>query len=303
MKKLIYSNQFDIIHCHTAVAGVLTRLIFYFNGRGKGSKILYTAHGFHFFKNGPIHFWLLYYPVEKILSKYVDYLITINEEDFQLAKQRFFSQNIFKIPGMGFSLERYYCPSIFERKQARCELSIPESAFVITYAAEFIPRKNHSFIIENTPTLKGIIPNLRILFLGRGELLQQMQRKVEKLGLNETCLFYGFTEELPKFLFSSDIAVSASMQEGLGMNVAEAMACGLPVVVSNNRGHRELVRHGRSGFLFELANPTDMIGYIKEVYADRILYSKLSDNAIIDSKAFSLEKSMLMLSDIYSRVI
>lgn len=301
LKRLIGSNQFEVVHCHTAVAGVLARLVFYFNGRC--NKVMYTAHGFHFFKGGPFHYWLLYYPVEKLLSKCVDYLITINEEDYQLARQNFASGNVFKIPGMGFSTDRYFLPSLEEKREARYNLNIPESAFVITYAAEFIHRKNHLFIIENTVALKGIIPNLRVHFLGKGELLEQMKSKVAKLGLSDTCFFYGFTEELPKFLFSSDLAISTSMQEGLGLNVAEAMACGLPVVVSNNRGHRELVRHGRNGFLFDLANAKDMIGYIKEISVDSYLYSKLSANAIIDSKAFALEESMLKLKGIYSLVI
>jgi len=83
--KAILRNNYDIVHCHTPMGGCIARLA----ARGTAAKIVYTAHGFHFYRGAPLLNWLLFYPVEKRLVKYTDCLITINEEDYDTAKKRF----------------------------------------------------------------------------------------------------------------------------------------------------------------------------------------------------------------------
>ncbi len=88
LKEIIDGNQYKLIHCHTPMGGVLARLAAR-EARKKGTKVIYTAHGFHFCKGAPLKNWMLYYPIEKRLAHYTDCLITINEEDYTLAKKHF----------------------------------------------------------------------------------------------------------------------------------------------------------------------------------------------------------------------
>ena len=103
LKRLIESNHYDVIHCHTPMGGVLTRFAAR-KVRRKGTKIIYTAHGFHFYKGAPLKNWLLYYPVEKLLSRFTDVIITINKEDYYIA-QRFKAKQIDYIPGVGIDVK------------------------------------------------------------------------------------------------------------------------------------------------------------------------------------------------------
>ena len=103
---LINEHQYEIIHCHTPMGGVLARLAAR-NARKNGTKVIYTAHGFHFCKGAPITNWLLYYPIEKILASFTDCLITINQEDYQLATKRFKTKQIEHVNGVGVNIEEF----------------------------------------------------------------------------------------------------------------------------------------------------------------------------------------------------
>lgn len=107
LKKILSENHYDILHCHTPMGAVVARLA----GkafRKNGLKIIYTAHGFHFYKGAPILNWIMFYPVEKWFSKYTDVLVCINEEDYELAmRKKFKAKKIVKIDGVGVNLEKY----------------------------------------------------------------------------------------------------------------------------------------------------------------------------------------------------
>lgn len=103
LKKVIDEGEYDIIHCHTPVGAMMTRLAAK-QARKKGTKVLYTAHGFHFFKGASAVNWLVYYPVEKWLSRYTDVLITINKEDYARA-QTFKAGKVCYVPGVGIILK------------------------------------------------------------------------------------------------------------------------------------------------------------------------------------------------------
>ena len=81
LKDIIDQGDFQIIHCHTPVGGALGRLAAQ-KAREEGTRVLYTAHGFHFYRGAPLLNWLLYYPVEKYCSRLTDAILTINQEDF-----------------------------------------------------------------------------------------------------------------------------------------------------------------------------------------------------------------------------
>ena len=106
LKKIIDEGSYDIIHCHTPVGAMIARLAA-LSARKKGTKVIYTAHGFHFFKGAPLVNWLLFYPAEWLLAPVTDVLITINKEDHARALKQLHAKRIEYVPGVGIHTEKF----------------------------------------------------------------------------------------------------------------------------------------------------------------------------------------------------
>ncbi|PKC51596.1 UDP-Glycosyltransferase/glycogen phosphorylase, partial [Rhizophagus irregularis] len=230
LKELIDSNEFDIIHCHTPVGGALTRLAAK-DVRKKGTTVIYTAHGFHFYKGAPLINWFTYYLFEKLALSWTDGLITMNEEDYLSAKKMAKNSTmVFKVNGVGIDLEKFIPQTQDIKRQIRQEYGYKVDDFILIYAGELSYRKNQDLIIDAVSLLKNKIPNLKVLLAGAGPLSEHYKQKVIKLGIEENIEFLGYRMDVNKLMLLSDIAVSASRQEGLPVNIMEAMATGLPLV-------------------------------------------------------------------------
>lgn len=249
VKRLIEHHGYQIVHCHTPVGGVLARLASR-RARRKGTQVMYTAHGFHFCRGAPLINWLLYYPVEKLLARSTDCLITINQEDYRLAvRRRFKATRIEHVHGVGVSGERFY-PALPEDKASlRERMSFDRNDILLFYAAEFNRNKNHELLIHALARIRERAPQVRLLLAGEGALLEACKSVSVKLGVDRHVHFLGYRNDIPNLLHVSDIAVSGSLREGLPVQMMEAMACGLPVIATRNRGHLELVCDGRNGYL------------------------------------------------------
>ena len=300
LKQIIEKNNFDVIHGHTPMGGVLARTAS-IKARKKGTKVLYTTHGFHFFKGAPITNWALYYPIEKFLSKYTDAIITINHEDYQLLFERKFkSPGKYLINGVGVKEERFVPVTSSEKSRLRREYGYPDDQLILIYVAEFIHRKNHRFIIDATPELSKRIPNLKILFAGRGILFDKMRDYANSMHLLRIIEFLGFRSDVEKLMAFSDIGISSSRQEGLGLNLAEEMLIGLPVVASQDRGHRELVKYNYNGFLFKQNDKKQFIEYIERLAKDAALRSYFSENSKIIARNYTLSEAISEMGKIYN---
>jgi len=299
LKKIINNEQFVLIHCHTPMASVLTRLSAT-KARKKGTIVLYTAHGFHFFKKGPIFNWLTFYPIELILSRYCDGIITINNEDYQNIKKAENNRTrIFKVPGVGVKSNMFFPVTNEEKLYIRMKNGYHNDDLILIYAAEFISRKNHEFIIENTKVLINKIPNIKILFAGRGKLFDKLKKETFKLKLNSYIHFLGFRNDIDEIYKMSDIGISPSLQEGLPINVVEMMMTGLPIIASNIRGHNDLIKNNVHGFLYQKNNKKEFIDYTYRLSIDSQQRKLFSKNCIIKSKEFDLSNSMKEIINIY----
>lgn len=299
LKKIIDTQKYDIIHVHTPMGAVLGRLAAIY-ARNKGTKVIYTAHGFHFFKGAPIINWLLYYPVEKLLARWTDVLVTINEEDYRQAiKHKLSSGNIYQINGVGINLDRFHPVSDEEKKRLRTKLGLNNDDFVGLYIAQFIARKNHVFIINSLKDILQIIPNFKIVFAGNGETFEYCKNLATELGVSYATRFLGGRSDIPELCGMADIHISSSIQEGQGIGNIEAMACGCPLVISNIRGHKDVCANGVNGFLFDLNNPNQMIEYICILASDKSLFNVISNNNKNDVKKFSVKSSVEAMSTIY----
>lgn len=253
LKRLMKEQAFDLVHCHSPVGGVLARLA----AKAAGiKKVIYTAHGFHFCKGAPLISWLLFYPVERLMSRYTDTLITINREDYKRAKA-FKSCRVEYVPGIGIDTASYGMPGI-ARWARRRELGIADEDTLIISVGEFSRRKNQQLIIRSLAAMKN--DRIRLMLCGTGAKEKKLRLLVKKNGLEDKVIFMGYRNDIPQLLPLADIFVLSSYREGLPVAVMEAMASSLPLVCSRVRGNKDLVKEGRGGYLVD---PDDVAAFAK----------------------------------------
>lgn len=243
LRKHIEAEGFEVVHCHTPVAAMCTRLACR-KARKKGTRVIYTAHGFHFFKGAPLKNWLIYYPIEKICSYFTDVLITINQEDYALAKKRMKAKIIEYVPGVGIDADKFSSVHI-DRAGKRRELGIPEKAVLLLSVGELNKNKNHEIIIR-------AIEDLEVYYViaGKGDYDTYLQGIIDSLGLTERVKLLGYRSDVSELCQAADIFAFPSFREGLSVSVMEAMASGLPVVCSRIRGNTDLIDEN-GGVLFD----------------------------------------------------
>jgi glycosyltransferase EpsD len=303
LKEIIDREQYHLVHCHTPMASIVTRLAAK-ETRKKGTKVLYTAHGFHFYNGAPLINWLTYYPVEIFTSAYADAIITINGEDYErIRKKGNKKTNYFLIPGIGVEKSKFYPVDQVKRRNIRIDKNFTENDFIAIYAAEFIPRKNHQFLIETIAKHKGDFPDLKVLFCGRGVLKDKLEMLVKEKNLETVFLFMGFRNDIDELFKMADLGVSASKQEGLGLNLIEEMMCNLPILATEDRGHKEIVISGENGFLFEQENKEEFIAYLKELYTNKEMRKIFGKNAQELSQKFEITNSLNAMSKIYKNFL
>ncbi|MBT2616214.1 MULTISPECIES: glycosyltransferase family 4 protein [unclassified Bacillus (in: firmicutes)] len=300
LKYIIDNNNFQIIHCHTPMGGALGRLAGR-KARERDTKMLYTAHGFHFFKGVPILNWLVYYPIEKFLARMTDCLITINNEDFQIAIQRNFrAKEITHILGVGVDTNQYHPVSTNKKTELRLERGYCEEDFLMFYAAEFNKNKNQQLLLRAFSLIKEEVSNARLLLAGDGPLLDECKILAESLGIRNQVDFLGFRKDIDELLKISDLAVASSLREGLPVNIMEAMACGLPIIANENRGHRELVFNGQNGWLIARNDEKSFAEKIIKIAGNRGMRKMLGESShkMVERK-YSAKKILEAKSELY----
>lgn len=296
LKKIIMENQYEIIHCHTPVGGVLTRLAAR-KARKKGTKVIYTAHGFHFYKGAPIKNWIIYYPIEKICARWTDCLITINEEDYLLAKRRFTNTNVEYAHGVGVDIGNFAEKSNqHEKDLLRKELNIKQNDFVLLYPAEISNRKNQMMLIEVMKKIKEDGKNAILLLAGKDSLKGMCQQKAKELGVQDEIKFLGYRNDISKLMSISNLGVSASKQEGLPVNIMEALASGLKVIATNCRGNRDLIVSEKNGYLV----PINDIEKMSQAIENEIDKNTQNENSKLDEK-YELDNVVQEYAKIYKK--
>ncbi|MDW3728101.1 glycosyltransferase [Enterococcus faecium] len=246
--KTLSKNNYTLVHCHSPIGGVLTRLAF----KNTKTKIIYTAHGFHFYKGGPIRDWLLFYPIEKYLSKYTDVLITINNEDTSIAK-KFSAKKTLQIPGVGVQKSKFNLITL-DKNKVKQELGIGKDSTVMISVGELRDLKNH---ITGIKALAHLNKSVYYIICGSGELKRDLVYEAEKLGVANRVIFTGYTTELSKYFAISDISLFLSKREGLGLAGLEAMAAGIPLISSYVGGIKDYTENGKTGFT--ILDPVDFM--------------------------------------------
>ncbi|PGM87435.1 glycosyltransferase family 4 protein [Bacillus cereus] len=301
LKSIIDQNKYHIIHCHTPMGGAIARLAAR-KVRREGTRVIYTAHGFHFCKGSSFINWLLYYPIERILATTTDCLITINQEDYSLTvKHRFQAGNIKLVHGVGVDIERYIPVNESEKEQLRHKNGYNSKDFLMFYAAEFNKNKNQSLLIQSLAQLKNEVPHAKLLLAGEGPLMKECKNIAAQLGVSSMVHFLGYRNDIALLLQMCDLAVASSYREGLPVNIMEAMACGLPVIATDNRGHRELIIHNKNGWIIDRDDIKTMSERINSISKNAKLQAQFGQcgRTIITNK-YSVNEVLKEKQEIYT---
>ena len=294
LKNIIDTEQYEIIHFHTPMGGAIGRLAAR-SARKKGTKVIYTAHGFHFFKGAPLVNWLAYYPAERWLAKYTDVLITINTEDYEIAK-KFKVNRIEYVPGVGIDTDKFKNIEV-NRTEKRESLGVSEDDFMIISVGELNKNKNHQVIIRAIAKLRN--EKIKYVLCGQGPLETELRELAKELDVENQVKFLGFRKDVPDLMKVADLFAFPSYREGLSLSLMEAMASGLPVVCSEIRGNTDLIEDGKGGYLVEPSDVEGFAKYIKELIEDSRLKSEFGDFNHKKIENYSIENVMKEVENIY----
>lgn len=285
LKTLIENKNYDIVHCHTPNASVITRLVCKKLRKKTEIKVFYTAHGFHFYKGAPKLNWLVFYPIEKFCSRFTDKLITINTEDYELAKKKLKAKEVHYVPGVGIDLSRFEDIYV-DRSAKRLEIGVPEEAKLLLSVGELNENKNHQVIIRAIAKLKDA--NIHYAIAGVGEKKEYLLNLAKELGVDEQVHLLGFRADIPELNSISDVFCFPSRREGLGLASIEAMACGKPIITSNVHGINDYSQTGITGYKY---SPDDVCGFAKAI-------SDLTDNSALIEKMGAYNKKYVKKYDV-----
>ena len=293
--KLIRDRQYAFIHTHTPIASAIVRLA----ARKTNTRVIYTAHGFHFYDGAPLKNWIIYYPVEKWLSKYTDVLITINTEDYKRAREKFTATRVEYVPGIGVNTGKFVRSDAC-REQIRREFGIGPSGILLLSVGELNDNKNHAAVIRALARMKAsdeLPGDLHYIIVGKGERAQDLTALIEGCGLKGNVILAGFRSDVAAFYSASDVFVFPSFREGLSVSLMEAMSSGLTVACSKIRGNTDLVDEGKGGFFFDPKDDDSIIDAIRKVLkAD---HREMGLYNIEKVRSFDLDTVNGIMTDLY----
>jgi glycosyltransferase involved in cell wall biosynthesis len=252
IRKMCKKEKYALMHCQSPIGSVVARAAA-IKARKNGMKVIYTAHGFHFYKGAPKKNWIIFYQIEKVFSYVTDVLITINKEDYTFAKKHMNAKQVEYLPGVGIDTEKFWLEN-FDEETKRAELGITKNDLMILSVGELNKNKNQEVIIRAIAKLND--SRIHYFIAGRGDKEEYLRNLAKSLGVNLQLL--GYRTDIIELLNTADIFALPSLREGLSVALMEAMSAGLPCIVSRIRGNVDLIEEGKGGYLCE---PDDVDGF------------------------------------------
>ena len=297
LKELVAREKYDFIHCNTPIGGVLGRIV---GKKYKVKKVIYQVHGFHFYNGAPLLNWILYYPIEKLLSRITDTLITINKDDFEFAKKKIKLRrggNVLYVPGVGIDTKEFSSNAEI-RSLKRAELNISDDDLVLISSGNLDKNKNFETAIKAVALQKR--KNVKLFICGSGSELENLTTLIENLGVEDRVKLLGYRSDMKELLCASDAFILPSFREGLSRSIMEAMASGLPCIVSKIRGNVDLIDDGIGGFLCSPCDVTAFSEAIEQLAESMELREAMSRINLEKIKLFDLATATDEMTKIYS---
>lgn len=297
LMKLLSQENYDVVHCNSPIGGVLGRIC---SRQAKVANVIYTAHGFHFYKGAPLINNTLYKWIEMYLARKTDILITMNSEDKLAAeklKLRAKGERYF-IHGVGIDTNAFKDIEI-DVEAKRKELGLAQEDFIVISMGDLIKRKNYETIINALSIMKN--KNIHYIICGTGPLEEKLRELVKKLNIESQIHFLGFRKDISELLKISNVFILSSYQEGLPRSTMEAMSAGLPCIVSNIRGNIDLINETKGGILVEPNNINGFRDAIELVYSNKELYEEFKTNSLNNIYKFDISNVKKEIYEIYLR--
>lgn len=295
MRNDIKKEKYDLLITHTTLAAFFTRLsLLFLQGR---PKVINVVHGYLYDDTTKLLKKSIYRAAEKITAGLTDLVLTMNEYDYVEARKHRLGKRIEKIPGVGVDFEKQ---DISTNLNLRREFNIPEDAFLLIFPAEFSKRKNQRTLLE---ALSKTPKDVWLMLPGEGELLNECKQLAKQLEIEDRTIFPGFIKEIASAYAASDAAVSSSIIEGLPFNVMEAMHAGLPVILSDIKGHRDLVSADINGLLYPKEDSNALASAIKKLKNDTDKREKFGKAAKLSVEKYSLQNVLPQVISKYLSVI
>lgn len=330
--KIIDENDIDIVHCHNPMGGVAARIAA--RAGKRKPKVIYTAHGFHFYKGAPIMNWLLFYTAERFLARYTDIIVTINREDYIRAKKFRLKKNgeVYLIHSVGVDKEKF-APRPELRETKRAELGIPADAFHIVTAAELNENKNQKVVIEAVAALTNKAKtdanayntnyagnadyvsntncidktnkthNIYYTICGKGPNEDKLRELIKAYGLENNVSLLGYRTDMDEILQTADVFAFPSIREGLGVAAIEALMCNVPLIAADNRGTREYASDGNNGIVCRYDAVDEFEEAIELLYGNTAYRKRMADRCRESVKKFTIEEVEKTMTKVYTRAL
>lgn len=298
-KDIVSKGNIEVIHCNTPIGGLIGRLV------GKNyhiDKVIYTAHGFHFFKGAPLFNQTILKMAERIMAHWTDAIITMNEEDYQSALKFKLRKGgkVYKVHGVGINLDDFSDIQV-DYKTKRAELGLKDTDIVCISAGDLVARKNYGIAIEALAKIKN--NNVHYLICGVGPEKDNLEKLAVENEIAERIHFLGFRSDVKELMKISDIFLFTTLQEGMPRSMMEAMASGLPCIASKIRGNVDLLDEGQGGYLRE---PSDLEGIsecISSLLDNPSLREKMGKYNLEIIKSYDVKVVIREIEKIYKEIL
>lgn len=299
LNKVIRENDVEVIHCNTPVGGMIGRLC---GKKNKVKKIIYTAHGFHFYKGAPLFNRTVLKWAEMLMARWTDAILTMNQEDYESAKRFKLRKGgkVYFVHGVGITLKDFEGLSHL-RSQKREELGLKEDDIMLISMGDLVPRKNYGAAIR--AIAKANDSRLQYMICGRGPELENLQALAKELGVENQIHFLGFRTDVKELLTGADIFIFTTRQEGMPRSMMEAMASGLPCVASAIRGNVDLIENGVNGYTCATDDVDGYAAAIEKIVEDADLRATMRQNNLEKIKQYDITVVEQEIREIYKDVL
>lgn len=296
-RRLLKAHRYEKINTNTTLASTIMRIAALFVKNRP--RIYHIVHGYLFNLDFSLKKYLYLIP-EKIVASVSDIVMVMNHEDLEIAERyKLYKDKLYYINGMGVDPLRFKYVSPQEKSEHKTRLGFASDDFLFVYVAEFSVRKNQKLLID--AFVKCRLEKAHLILAGDGKTLDECKQLAKLHGQTAEIHFLGYVNDVPALYTACDAVVSTSLIEGLPFNIIEAIGCGLPVVASNIKGHRELVDQHVNGLLFQDQSEQELITCLNEIYNcssdQRSLYGQAGNEK---SKTFLLESVLDRVVNIYT---
>lgn len=302
MIKLLKKENYSLMHCQSPTGSVVSRIA----ARIVGFKpVIYMAHGLPFYNDVHNLQNSIIRLIERVCARWTDYIITINQEDYETAlkfKLRKGGQ-VFKTHGVGIDLNRFNICNEEQKIRLRFKFGIDQNAFVFICVGELSKRKNQEQIIRAFKKYYETVNNSMLLIVGTGDLADKYEELTKELKISDNVWLTGYRRDIADLLCVSDVAISASKSEGLPVNVMEAMSTGIPTIVTNCRGNVDLIEDGKTGLVVSVDNVKEMTEAMLRIYNNSNLADQMRKAGLQKVKSFDIKIAQLDMRNCFEIVM